>query len=341
MFKAPNFKPSVDLPDLSGKVIVVTGANTGIGYTTVRNLAHKGAKVYLGSRSEQKGKLAIQQLEAEGIIAGQVVWLECDIGTPALATAAAERFQGLEDRLDVLTTNNISPDKSTYDEADKPAHDGITQMMMTNHIGTFQFTQALLPLLKKTSELPGSDVRIITVASSSHIDVPRARDPKLDFSTLDSFKEAYARDMFSFMSRYSTMFFLRPLASITHSKTSGISKLANILFSSALQKRVPANIICIFLHAGTVKSTFASDYRYYGILNFLMGLVGLTADQGSFTSCFAAASTQVRKNAEKYQGKYLVPFGELGETSTNAKRVDLEEQLWTTTEKYIEGYNLD
>lgn len=72
-----------------------------------------------------------------------------------------------------------------------------------------------------------------------------------------------------------------------------------------------------------------------------MGLIGLNVDEGSFTTCFAAASPQVKQMPEMYAGRYIVPFGLIGDTSANAKREDLEEQLWQTTEVYIQGCNLN
>jgi NAD(P)-dependent dehydrogenase (short-subunit alcohol dehydrogenase family) len=72
----------------------------------VKHLARKGAKVYLGARSEDRGKAAIEQLNAEGIGAGEVIWLPCSFNTPALAKEAAEHFLQLQDRLDILGKPN-------------------------------------------------------------------------------------------------------------------------------------------------------------------------------------------------------------------------------------------
>jgi len=76
--------------------------STGIGYSTVKHLANRGAKVYLGSRTEQKRKEAVEKLKGAGIGNGDVVFLPCDLGSPASAKKAAEDFLQLESRLDVL-----------------------------------------------------------------------------------------------------------------------------------------------------------------------------------------------------------------------------------------------
>jgi NADP-dependent 3-hydroxy acid dehydrogenase YdfG len=114
-----NFDPSTDLPHLTGKVMVVTGGNTGVGYSTIKHLARRGAKVsllqtrtilqtdtmqvYMASRSDQKIAAALKKLETEGIGNGEVVPLKLDLGDPRKAKAAAEEFLTLENRLDVLS----------------------------------------------------------------------------------------------------------------------------------------------------------------------------------------------------------------------------------------------
>ena len=76
--------------------------SAGIGFTAIKHLAKRGAKVYLGARSEEKAKAAIERLTAEGIGSGQVHHLNLDLSDPKLAKAAAEDFLTKETRLDVL-----------------------------------------------------------------------------------------------------------------------------------------------------------------------------------------------------------------------------------------------
>ena len=123
------FNPTEDLSDLSGKVIIVTGANLVLSVHRTRSveaymkplitqhrnwvfhreayLADRGAKVYLGSRTEERGKEAVEKLKGEGIGNGDVVFLPCDLGSPASAKKAAEDFLQLENRLDVLGTLSL------------------------------------------------------------------------------------------------------------------------------------------------------------------------------------------------------------------------------------------
>ncbi|KDR76490.1 hypothetical protein GALMADRAFT_246871 [Galerina marginata CBS 339.88] len=317
LFWSKKFDPTKDLADLTGKVIIVTGANTGIGYSTVKHLARRGAKVYLGSRSEEKGTLAISKLQEEGIGSGEVVPLSCDLSTPALAKKAAEDFLQRETRLDVLVNNA----GLLHDHTDKPAQDGITEMMMVNHIGTFQFTTTLLPLLLKTSEEPNSDVRILTVTSDGHTRGVAAK-PDINFSTMDEFKNTYAQENIPYFARYF------------------ISKLGNVLFTNALQRRIASSsIICMSLHPGVSNTSFSRNTPFPRLVFFLMSLFVMTPDEGAHTSCFAAASPLVRQEADKYKGAYLEPI-KISQASENARKIELQDQLWETTEKYLQSLDL-
>jgi hypothetical protein len=73
-----------DIPDLTGKVAIVTGSNTGIGYVTARELAKKGAKVIVAARSEEKGRDAVKRIKAEiGDVAGSqlIEFMKLDLGS--------------------------------------------------------------------------------------------------------------------------------------------------------------------------------------------------------------------------------------------------------------------
>jgi len=308
-----SFEPSKDLHDLTGKVVLVTGANTGIGYETVKHLARRGAKVYLGARDESKATGAIAKLEAEGLGRGQVVWLRVDYSDPRWAKAAAEEFMRREARLDILI-NNAAQLTGPFEKTS----DGISKLMVVNHFGTYVFTRSLLPLLIKTSQEPDSDVRIVTLTSIAH-DRARAARPDIKFREVRDFNGEFPDDSYPEWSRYS------------------MTKLANILFTRELQKRLDASksaITCISVHPGGV-NTFASRTPYPFLASVVMGLFFSVPETGAYTSCFAAASPLVRRNPEKYRGAYLVPVGVITEPGDNAKRDDLALDLWETTEKIL------
>ncbi|KAL4242399.1 NAD(P)-binding domain superfamily protein [Abortiporus biennis] len=159
------FNPVTNIPDLNGKVILLTGGNANLGLHTIKHLARHGAKVYMGARSETRAKEAIEQLKAEGLGPGngEVVWLKLDLSDPHKAKKGAEELLGLENRLDVLIHN-----AAMLQQPYAKSFEDIQDVMMINHISPFIVTQTLLPLLRKTAEEPNSDVRVISVTSDTH-----------------------------------------------------------------------------------------------------------------------------------------------------------------------------
>lgn len=120
-----SFNPLTDLPDLSGKVIIVTGGkcvcsgrkpfsiltytqSAGIGYATVKHLARKGAKVYMAARNKTRAEEAIAKLKQEGLGPGngEVIWLELDLIDPRNAKTTAQEFMRKEKRLDILSKSS-------------------------------------------------------------------------------------------------------------------------------------------------------------------------------------------------------------------------------------------
>ncbi|KAF8156644.1 hypothetical protein B0H34DRAFT_469564 [Crassisporium funariophilum] len=311
--KTGDFDPQKDLHDLTGKIVIVTGGNTGIGYHTVKFLARKGAKVYLGARSESKAMAAIFQLEREGIGSGQVLWLKVDFSDPRWAREAAQRFLGRESRLDILI-NNAAQLTGSYEKT----HDGINSLMVVNHFSPFVFTRTLLPLLTTTSKESNSDVRIISLASIAHTQ-SRAINPDIRFRGLKDFNEEFASDLYPDWSRYS------------------ITKLACVLFARELQRRLDASnipIISIPIHPGEI-NTFANRTPWPLLANVVMGLFFMRPEPGSYTSCYAAASPLIKQSPSTYKYVYLEPVGCVGEMSENAKRDDLAAELWKTTESIL------
>ncbi|KAF9057072.1 hypothetical protein BJ165DRAFT_1397420 [Panaeolus papilionaceus] len=311
--KTGDFHPEKDIQDLTGKVVVITGGNGGIGYHTIKFLARKGAKVYLGARNEAKAKAAIAQLQQDGIGSGEVVWLKMDFSNARFAKKAAEEFLHKESRLDILINNAAQltgPLEITKD--------GISSLAIVNHFSTFVFTRTVLPLLIKTSKKPNSDVRIVTLSSIAHT-TARPCNPNIKFQEASDFNYEFANDWYPDWSRYA------------------ITKLCNILFANELQRKLDAHnlsVLSIPIHPGEV-NTFADRMPYPVLAGAVMGLFFMLPEPGSYTSVFASASPLVRNFPSKYKGQYLEPVGHVGEMSDNAKREDLASELWETTERLV------
>ncbi|KAF5318614.1 hypothetical protein D9619_010976 [Psilocybe cf. subviscida] len=305
-----SFNPQTDLPYLTGKVAFVTGANHGRGLETVNQLVKQGATVYLGSRSEEKGLVAVASIEAQlenENKAGKVIFHNCDLATPAfkLAKQSAKRLAEKVERLDILINNaGVLADGSVAD-----------QIITVSHFGTFQITKLLLPVLIKTSKLADADVRVASEAQN----MTRGKDPNLKFATLQDFNTNYSSDWWPTFSRYS------------------ISKLLNVLAIKAFQKSLDADghsILCISVHPGAI-NTFSDRYLLTRILAPIVNLFFRTPAQGAWNSLFAAASPIVRSQPNRFKGAYLVPVGKPGFLSINATKEVLQDEVWDTTQKML------
>ena len=144
-----------DIPDLSGRVALVTGGNAGLGLATVGELARHGAHVILTSRSAERGAQAIAAL---GDAAERVDVLSLDLADLASIADAAEQVRQRHERLDLLVNNAgimAVPAGVTTD--------GFERQMGTNHLGHFALTGRLLDLLVGTQ-----GARVVNVSSIAH-----------------------------------------------------------------------------------------------------------------------------------------------------------------------------
>ena len=146
-----------DIPDQSGRVVLVTGANSGLGFHSARGLAAKGAQVLLASRSFQRGERAAAAIRRE-LPQAQVTLLALDLGDLESVKGCAETVQRDWERLDLLI-NNAGVMAIPRHETEQ----GFERQFGVNHLGHFVLTGRLLPLLLKTP-----DSRIVNVSSLAH-----------------------------------------------------------------------------------------------------------------------------------------------------------------------------
>jgi NAD(P)-dependent dehydrogenase (short-subunit alcohol dehydrogenase family) len=189
---------TTDIPDQTGRVAVITGANTGLGYETAAALAAKGAHVVLAVRNLDKGKDAAALIHKRSP-AAEVILQELDLTSLDSIHAAAEQLRSDHDRIDLLINNAgvMWTPKST-------TKDGFELQFGTNHLGHFAFTGLLLDRL-----LPVAGSRVVTVSSVGH----RIR-ADIHFDDLQ-WERGYGR-----VGAY------------------GQSKLANLMFTYELQRRL-------------------------------------------------------------------------------------------------------
>ena len=185
-----DFTPA-DLPDLTGSVAVVTGANSGIGLHTAKHLAAKGASVVLAVRDAASGEKAAASMRGAGS-AGSVRVEHLDLASQASVRSFAERWEG---PLDLLVNNAGVMRPPAYRETE----DGHELMFGTNHLGHFALTGRLLPALLSTST-----PRVVTVASIAHLGGTAA--------VIDANPEsAYKPDLSYCQSKLANVLFMREL----------------------------------------------------------------------------------------------------------------------------------
>jgi NAD(P)-dependent dehydrogenase (short-subunit alcohol dehydrogenase family) len=170
-----------NIPDLSGKIAIVTGANSGIGYETARALARKGVTVILACRDKDKGKAAVRQI-AQAYPQAKAELLPLDLSDLALVRRFADAFTSRYDGLDMLI-NNAGIMRTPFGKT----ADDFELQFGTNHLGHFALTGLLLDLIVRTPQ-----ARVVTVSSGGE------RFGRIDFDNLNAEKgydagEAYGQ----------------------------------------------------------------------------------------------------------------------------------------------------
>ncbi len=291
-----------NIPSQNGKIILITGANTGLGYESAKALAGKGAHLIIACRSIQKGEDArakIQESFPEAVIDIQ----ELDLSSLSSVRKAAKEVLDKYSKLDVLM-NNAGIMMTPYSKTE----DGFESQIGTNHFGHFLLTSLLFPLLKSTP-----NARIVNVSSLAHL------SGNIDFNNVN----------FEDSSKYS------PMAAYQN------SKLANLMFSHELKKRVDEaglRLKVVTAHPGVAMTELVRHLEKNPLIRLLRPLVKLltnTAEGGALSQLYAATSAEVKS------GDYYGPGGwreyrgvpKQVECNRRSKNPELTRQLWDISEE--------
>jgi NAD(P)-dependent dehydrogenase (short-subunit alcohol dehydrogenase family) len=287
-----------DIPDQSGRVAVITGANTGLGYETAAALAAKGAHVVLAVRNLDKGKDAAALISKRNP-GTDVALQELDLTSLESIRAAADQLRSDHDRIDLLINNAgvMWTPKST-------TKDGFELQFGTNHLGHFAFTGLLLDRL-----LPVAGSRVVTVSSIGH----RIR-AAIHFDDLQ-WERNYSR-----VGAY------------------GQSKLANLLFTYELQRRLAPSgtTIAVAAHPGGSRTELTRNLPpLLARVTPLIEPLFQGADMGALPTLRAATDPGV------VGGQYYGPdgFGEqrgypkVVASSSKSHDVEVQKRLWAVSEE--------
>ncbi|EOO01358.1 putative short-chain dehydrogenase protein [Phaeoacremonium minimum UCRPA7] len=267
-----------NIPDLHGKVYIVTGANTGIGKEVARILYTKHAKVYAAGRSPDKTARAIEDIKKSAPESkGALVFLQLDLADLSGIKASVGRFLAQETKLHVLFNN---AGLMGSDPLRKTAQ-GYELTLGVNCVGTFLFTKLLTPVLAATAKTePPAAVRVVWL-SSYGLESYGVPDVGVPLDNLD-YHEPKA-----YIDRY------------------GISKAGVWALGAEFARRHKADgIVSVPINPGNLRTELARDATK--ALRFIAGLVVYPVVNGAYTELFAGLSPEI--TMEK-TGSWIIPFG--------------------------------
>ncbi|MFH1851879.1 MAG: oxidoreductase [Candidatus Neomarinimicrobiota bacterium] len=284
-----------EIPDLTGKIVIVTGANSGIGLEETRTFAAHGATVIMACRNMQKAQAAADDLHADNPQARLAV-RELNLASLESVRNFTAAFQQQYARLDILCNNAGVMALPEHYRTD----DGFEMQFGTNHLGHFALTGLLLPLIKKT---PGA--RVVNVSSMAH------HMGRFDPENLNAEKKYSKNGAY------------------------GLSKLANLLFTYELQRHFGANNIAALAVATHPGWTATNLQQHSKAFSFVNKLIGQTPTLGALPTIMAATDPVVNGGEYYGPGSWGGWRGLPTKTQSNAASHNQAhaQVLWDISEK--------
>jgi NAD(P)-dependent dehydrogenase (short-subunit alcohol dehydrogenase family) len=301
---------AADIPSLAGKRVLITGANSGIGYHAALKLARKGAEVVFACRDQKRGEAAIARLHADSPGAhAELLVLDLASLASVREAAAKESAQGRPLHILINNAGVMTPPKRLE------TVDGFEVQFGTNVIGHFALTALLMPALQRAAVGSSERPRVVNIASIAH------KRGKINFDDLHSTRS------YSPMGAYQQ------------------SKLANVLFTFELDRRLRAAripVMSVGAHPGVAETNLfrAGDYHpaekaVRNVVGHIIGIALNTDSEGALPTLYAATSPDAQ------DGGYYGPdgFQEMrGDNVVNAKiapqarSTETAARLWRTCE---------
>ncbi|KAI9676170.1 MAG: hypothetical protein M1817_000915 [Caeruleum heppii] len=317
------------IPDLHGKVALVTGANGGIGKVASQVLAERGAKVYaqhrafpnqyqhtlmrpsfMACRSQTKADAAIAEIHQQTPTA-DIEFLAYDASSLEKVHAAGKAFLERDLPLDILLLN-----AGTIVGEPQASADGLEWIFAVNHLAHFVLVMTVLPAVERAARQHG-DVRIVSTTSAGFGLHPDPKSLHLDDAELD----VAGKDLWwqGAMPMY------------------GRSKTCNILFTSELSRRLRAlpwgkEVRCNACHPGTISTglndSLRTSWYFWTLETVVYALAAIPTSHGAINLLYAATSPEIPD--KDITGKYLTPYGYVNSAPEGTPATDLKlgTQLW-------------
>ncbi len=277
---------------MSGKTCLVTGATSGIGEVATLELAKQGAKVVLVGRSQAKAEATAERIRRETNNPA-VEYLLADLSSQAEVRRLADEVKARYPRIDVLINN-----AGAMINPRRESVDGIEMTWALNHLGYFLLTELLLDTLKASAPS-----RIVSVASDAHRMVSG-----INFDDVEG-KKSY-----------------------TAFRIYGQSKLANILFTRELARRLEGSgVTANCLHPGFVATNFTTgEGLTFRIFQMMAKVFAISPEDGAKTTVYLASSPEV----EGISGRYFAKCREAKPTRAALDDASAR-RLWELSERMV------
>jgi NAD(P)-dependent dehydrogenase (short-subunit alcohol dehydrogenase family) len=269
---------AADIPSLAGKRVLITGANSGIGYHTALKLARKGAHILFASRDRQRGEAALARLHADSPGTNTELII-LDLASLASVRSVAESELAQRRPLHVLINNAgvMTPPKRLQ------TADGFELQFGTNVLGHFALTALLMPALELAAAKSSDRPRVVTIASIAH------KRGQINFDDLQSTKS------YGPMRAYQQ------------------SKLANLMFTFELNRRLRSAhspVMSVAAHPGVAQTNLFQAHNYSpfektarNLIGHVIGIALNTDSEGALPTLYAATSPDAE------DGGYYGPQG--------------------------------
>ncbi|WRT68998.1 uncharacterized protein IL334_005980 [Kwoniella shivajii] len=324
-----------DMPDLTGKVAVVTGGSRGIGEAIVSALVQKNCNVHIVASTEEHAKEAISNVSEKNPNAPQLIkFHQIDLGNLKSVVSLAEKLSSELDRLDMLyliAGIGVAPFGLTQD--------GVGNHFGINHLAGMTLTDGLLDLMIKTSkekqsgngngnELDKFSSRIVSESSELH----RTSPSDLKCESLEEFSQDRDETVLYGRSKCLNILYIKQLAK---------AHLPTLTSSSPI---IPASV-----HPGGVateqEAGAAQAYPILGsVLQAASKVLFMSPEQGAESALWAGTAPAAAERRQEVQGRYFTEAdGKVDTESDQAKQDDLAIKLWDLSVKVIQdkaGYTI-